>query len=689
MGVLEVGEVHPGDPVVEDLIKLGKRHGRTLGMMPAGAYWEATYLGGLVAARLDGRAVGYALFRLPRNNQVILSHLCVATDVQRSGVARALVDEVRARHSSRLGIRAKCRDDYGINATWEALGFRAIGSAIGRGRDRSPMTVWWLDHGHQDLFSFLTEPELVADEPDLLEVALDLNILMDLHTRADRVSAHRSQVLVADHLEGRLRLVVTNAVDRELAHRPHLQRAPIERAANRYPRRTSAAAEADAIYAQLVQASAGAGQTLSSQDEGDLWQIAEAAAAGVGVLLTWDDPLRRRFERLRRTVPALAAFHVLDPDHLVTHLDKVARAWAYQPAQLQGSAYDQVLASADEEPRLLEFLGKASGETRGELRDLLRRLAREEVPRWLIRTDEEPAVACYATHLDGQVLRVPLLRTAGHPLSDTIARQLLWLLRRDARNHGARVIDVSDRHVGGVLLRAMASDPFHHHGDHRYAWVIPVCGESHAVADAANKARQLVNAPPGPLLRPSLPSHAAAEIERSLWPAKLTDSALPHYVIPIQPRWSGDLLGYPAQLTTRPVELSLGREQVYYRAADTKLVAPARVLWRVSQGHHTPAAIIGTSLLDAIDVGTPARLHAALEHYGVFDLALLEQFAKGRPLVQALRFSDTELFDRPISKNIYNELRVQHGGPKTFYGPQRVTPELFAALYETGTSYLK
>ncbi|QQQ74909.1 GNAT family N-acetyltransferase [Saccharothrix sp. 6-C] len=686
MGTLEVDEVRPGDPVVDEIIKLGKRYSRTLGMMPAGAFREAAYRGSLMAAKIDGRPVGYALFRLPRNNQVMLSHLCVASEARGSGVASALVAEIRSRHSSRLGIRAKCRDDYGLNRMWEALGFHARGPAIGRGKDRSPMTVWWLDHGHEDLFSFLTQPVLLADEPDLLEAALDLNILMDLHTRADMPGAQRSQVLVADHLEGRLRLVVTNGVDRELAHRPLDQRTPIEQAANHYTRRTGAAGEAEKVFAQLVRASAGAGRALSPQDEGDLWQIAEAAASGVGVLLTWDDGLRRRFESLQRTVPALASFHVLDPDHLVTHLDEVARAWAYQPARLQGSAYDQVRAGADDEPRLLEFLGRTSGETRGELRDLLRRLAREEVPRWLIRTGDEPAIACYAAYLDDQVLRVPLLRTAGHQLSDTIARQLLWLLRRDAREHGARVIDVSDRHVGGVLGRAMASDPFHHHGDHRYAWVVPMCGSSHDIGHAANEARHLVNVGPGPLLRPGLPPHTAAEIERSLWPAKLTDSALPHYVIPIQVRWSGDLLGYPIQLTTRPIELSLGREQVYYRADDARLTAPARVLWRVSQGRHTSAEIIGTSFLDAIDVDTPVRLHAALKHYGVLDLPLLEKLANGRPTMQAVRFSDTELFDRPISTSTYNQLREQHGGPKAFYGPQPVKSELFAALYQTGTA---
>lgn len=683
MATLEVGEMQPGDPAIDELVQMSRRYSRTLGLMPAGAFRDAAQWGGLVAAWSDNGPVGYALFRLPRSNQVMLSHLCVAQEVRGSGVARALIEEIRAKHSSRLGIRAKCRDDYGLNPMWERLGFQARGTARGRGKDRSPMTVWWLDHGHPDLFSSFAELDLLADEPDLLEAALDLNILMDLHIRADTPSARRSRVLIADHLEGRLRLVTTNGVDRELQNRPQPQRAPMEQAANQYPRRVGTAGSADAVFAKLVQASAG--QSLSVQDRGDLWQIAEAVAADVGVLLTWDDGLRKRFTELQRTVTELTSFYVLDPDHLVTHLDEVARAWAYQPARLKGSDYDQVRAGANDEPLILAFLSKTSGETRGELRETVRALAREGTPRWLIRTTDEPVIACYAARLDDQVLRVPLLRTAEHRLSDTIARQLLWLLRRDADDQGARAIEVSDRHVGGVLTRALAAEPFLRHDDRWYAWLAPVCGNSQDISRAANEARHLVGVGPGPLLRPALPPRSAAEVERSLWPAKLLDSNLPHYVIPIQPRWSTDLLGYPDQLTTRRIELSLGREQVYYRAADKLLTAPARIVWRVSQGRHNPAEIVGTSFLDGIEVDAPERLHAALKHYGVLDLERLEARAGGRSAMQALRFSDTELFTNPISTTHYEQLRSQHGGPLAFYGPQRIQPELFGALYLAGT----
>jgi GNAT superfamily N-acetyltransferase len=685
MSALVVEAVEPGDPMIELLVDLGDRSRRTLGFMPRAAYWDAADHRRLIAAKRDGQAVGYALIRLPRNNQVALVHLCVAEDARGHGVAHALVDFIQDRYGDRWGIKAKCRDDYGLSSMWMKLGFEARATAVGRGKDQSPMTVWWLDHGHPDLFSFLVEPEIDEDEPDLLEAALDINILMDLHIRRDQPNAVRSRVLEADHLVGRLRLVVTEGIDHDLARHPVDQRQRLQAAADHYSHRSAAKEQVEKLFAAMEAASE---TPLTEQDKGDLWQIAAAVAAGIGVLLTWDDGLRARFARLREVVPALGEFRVYDPDHLITHLDELARAWAYQPARLQGSEYDQVRAGADQESDLMRFLDQPGGERRGEFRDALRRLAREQVPPWLIRSATEPTeppVACYATRLTGEILQVPLLRLTAHPLSETLARQLLWMLRQDALDQHASVIDISDPHLSGALVRAAAAEAFHRSGDHWYGWVISVCGSAQQITEAANHARDLANLGSGPLLRSHLAPRAAAEIERALWPAKLTDSELLHYIVPIQPRWSSDLLGYPVQLTSRRIELALGREQVYYRAADRLVVAPARILWRVSKGRHNTSLIIGTSALDDIQVGAPEVLHAAFSQYGVFELADLEGDGKDRSIAEAVLFSDTELFDAPINDRQYDALKSRWGGPKNFMSPRRIKPELFQVIYNAGT----
>lgn len=673
-GPVQIRRVQPEEPAVDLLIAMGDQARRTLGLMPRAVYRDAAEKGWLLSASLGERLVGYALFRLPRN-EVALAHLCVSEETRGCGVARALVTYISELHGDRLGIKAKCRDDYGLESMWQALGFTVRSTTVGRGKNRDPITVWWRDHGHPDLFTEL-------DEPVLLDVALDVNILMDLHTRAGQPAAQRSEVLLADHLVDRFRLVVTAGLDKDLARHPPEQRTQLDAAAAHYTKRTAPPQRSQALFDQLTAALAARHRLLSEQDRGDLWQIAEAVAAGLGILLTWDDGLRSRYSQIQSQIPELKEFRVLDPNHLITHLDELTRAWAYRPAVLQGSDYEQTLAGADAEPVLLSFLANSSGERRSELRDTIRALARHQVPRWLIGEPGQPPIATYATRPDGRILRVPLLRLANHPLSETMARQLLWLLRRDARDQSASVIDISDRHVGDVINRAAAFDAFHREDDHWYAWTIDVCGTSHTISRAATEARGLVGLGAAPLLRPGLPAPATAQVERTLWPAKIIDSDLPCYILPIQSRWSSELLGYPTQLTARRPELSLGREQVYYRAADGRLSAPARILWRVSQsGHYVAASIIGTSLLDAIDVDTPEHLFANLGYYGVFDLDMIRGAARGRPVVQALRYSDTELFPVPITDAVYERIRTTTGGPRQFYGPRSITADLFAALY--------
>jgi hypothetical protein len=247
----------------------------------------------------------------------------------------------------------------------KAWGLLSAVRRSGGGKVKKPITVWWRDHGHPDLFTEL-------DEPALLDAALDVNILMNLHLRADQPVARWSEVLLADHLVDRLCLVVTAGLGKDLARHPAASRAKIEAEARHYPQRTAPPGRSQVLFDQMVIAAA-RHRALTEQDGGDLWQIAEAAAAGVGVPLTWDDGLRRRFEQIQPEIADLAGFRVLDPNHVVTYVDELARAWAYRPATLHGSDYERTLARASAEPVLLSFLSGSTGERRSELRDTVGR----------------------------------------------------------------------------------------------------------------------------------------------------------------------------------------------------------------------------------------------------------------------------------------------------------------------------
>lgn len=104
---------------------------------------------GLIECGCQEDGVGHALL-VPRQ-EVRLAHLCVAPGWNGHEVAQRLVEEITRRHPDRRGIKLNCRRDYGLNGSWEKLGFVPLRDRPGRGSDRAVLTTWWKDHGLPDL----------------------------------------------------------------------------------------------------------------------------------------------------------------------------------------------------------------------------------------------------------------------------------------------------------------------------------------------------------------------------------------------------------------------------------------------------------------------------------------------------------------------------------------------------------
>lgn len=358
-------ELH--EDTIVDLIKLGDLARSTLGLLPHAVYREAAERNQIVAALSGGRAVAYVLFRLPRD-EVVLTHLCVDPEFRRSGIAKALVDEVSQEHRHRLGIKAKCRNDYNLDGVWRRLGFDVRGPTKGRGRDQAAMTVWWLDHGHPDLF---TPP---AEEATPVRVALDANIVLDLHGPASASRASRSEVLKAPHLADRIQLVLTRAVDRDIQIRSDDQRQRLRVAMELYTR-VPTSPRAKTLFDQMLTAVQREfpNYPVTPQDEADLWHLAEAASAGVDAFVTWDRNLRQKIAPLALGGLAdkrLGRLCVLDPYHLEPHLEELSNAAAYSPDALLGSALTSTRAGANFDATLTSFLQKQLGEKWAELSQL-------------------------------------------------------------------------------------------------------------------------------------------------------------------------------------------------------------------------------------------------------------------------------------------------------------------------------
>jgi GNAT superfamily N-acetyltransferase len=662
--------------LIAQAVKLGDLDRRTLGFLPPAGYIDAAARETLLAAMVDDVVVGYALYRLSRG-RVALAHLCIRRDHRRHGLARQMVEEISRRHADHLGVLVKCRHSYGLDRMWIRLGFRQRNEMRGRSKEGHPLVVWWLDHGHTDLLS--------RAEPATLRAAVDLNVLRDL-VDAERTGAVESASLRADYLIDQLELVVTPALHLEIAamdgadlRRRCTQMAGELTDVRAHPQRAD---EVESVLLAAIKATEPS-YPRDSQDCADLRHVAEAAAAGITVLVSRD-------EALARMVGAVAArdfgLRILRPVDVLLHVDELTQAQVYRPAAIAGSGYRSQRLGAGREEDMLPFANSADHERPRDFRRRLRQHAMDRHAREAIIDPEGRLVALYVTVCADGCVDVPVLRVRDHSKADTLARQLLFTLRKFSRDQGRPILRITDPHPSTVVVHGAIADGFRNAGSYWYTFVLNHCADADEVWEAAvGSARQAGLTEPGALPL-HMPAVAAAEIERIWWPAKLLDSQMDTYVVSIQPRWSVELFGVPPTLTPRAPQLALSRDHVYYRSPKPAVVhEPARILWYLSSDGRTPhpAGIIACSQLDSVTVDSPASLYERFRHLGVWRIQEIEQKAR-QGVAQALRFSNTDIFTNPVRLARLRQLSEEYRAPVVPQAPRRIPAPLFAAIYKEG-----
>ena len=212
-------------PAFEQVCLLGKKHRKTLGFFPRGAFEEYA-LAGCILIHLDaaGAVNGYLAFRYSGTSpHVRLAHLCVRDDSRGQGVAKALVHHLVSKTQQALGIGLWCRQDFLASRLWPTLDFTPMGRKPGRGKAEAELVFWWRDNGHPTLFSAQNQaasPEYVGSSE--IRVVLDANIVFDLDApknASDRVYHEESKALLADWL----RPLVEYRVSGELFSEIHRQ----------------------------------------------------------------------------------------------------------------------------------------------------------------------------------------------------------------------------------------------------------------------------------------------------------------------------------------------------------------------------------------------------------------------------------------------------------------------------------
>ena len=612
-----------------------------------------------------------------------LTHLCVSGEARGRGLARLLIETISQRHADRFGITLKCRNDFAANTIWPRLGFRRQGEIPGRSRKRLPLTIWWRDHGHPALFS-------AAESLGLLRVMLDLNVFVDLESSYERSEYLESGPLAGDWLADQVDLVISGELLAEIGRHPgHAEKERQLRAAGRYLTVRADGSALDAAARRITDLVLKADRidlSASTGDVSDVRHLATAWLSGITVLATRDE----KFIDWSARIADVTGVRVMRPSDVVLQLDELSRAQEYRPAQLEDTQYALTQVRPRSEAELLQFQHDNMGERRSDYLAMIRQLLAEG-PRWnrlILRDPRGEAIAFFVTGADDSQFIVPVLRVKVQRQEETVTRQMLFHIRKQACALGKSMMRITDPALADTMVRATREDGFVHHQVSWVGFAIQACGNAPAVDGQLTRAAALAGLQV-PALRPGLSAPIAADLERTLWPAKITDSELPTFIVPIRPQWSAELFGVPQILMPRPDMLGISREHVYYRSPRPRVVeAPARLMWYASGAgkHHGVGAVIACSRLEEVIAAKPVSLHQRFRHLGVWHQEQITGVAHDG-VALALRFADTEILPHRVPHRRLGQLAAsQNCRLPSLQSAVKISSQLFTAVYQEGLS---
>lgn len=420
----------------------------------------------------------------------------------------------------------------------------------------------------------------------------------------------------------------------------------------------------------------------STQDRSDLRQIATALVADIPVVITRD---RRARSRLAKVAFDLGEVVVTTPAELVAIALAGPDTDAYVPSALRETAILIHEVRPEQIDDLNGFLATNASETTREFKARLDCLAvaAPNASRRLIEDDAGEPLAICGAHWSSRRFEVPILRVAASGLQNTLAVQLTEELRRSAIAVGRSEICVTDPHIGRSSRSALIGDGFIGCDDGTLAGITIAAPSSRAELDsklAMLAQRGTCSARYLERLRHDWNAATAAELEHDLRPCRIVDAPIPTWIVPIRPEYADDLFGYPLNLLSRPTQLGLGLEQVYYRGGRSGEQVPGRVLWR-STGKAHEGIFACSSLIEVRD-GTPEALYRRFRQLGAWNLDQMKARVTGT--ARALKVRDTHLFQQQIPLSRLRSIAKEHGQGLQLQSPCRVDARLFEVIVRAG-----
>lgn len=681
--------IDTGDPF-QQVVRLGTINSKTLGHLPEGAFREYAKKGCIYCAIENETVLGYILFAAVKSKRTLrIIHLCVGKQHRGKGIAIALLNRLKLDHSiSFKGISLSCRQDYSrANEFWKEYGFKPKDQIRSRSKEEKYLIKWFYDFGNNDLFS-------IQDVPNSKTTALlDANIIIKLR-ELEPTDNTGSKYLLADWLVDDVDYYYAQEIFNEFQRDQDASRAAQSRSfLNKFYEAHFKPDENDEIFTELNNNISGE----SVNDQSDKRQLSECIAAGIEYFITTDSKILSN----ENYIFEIFGIQVMSPTDFIILKDEDNNKSAYSATRLSGVNYQYCrLRAGTIETLLTCFLRPEHGERKHNLRDLLTSLA-SNIDTCEVRTVHDKSnhlLGIWAAKQQLSHLEINVLRTNNTKLGATLFKQLAVEIIDFSRKVGLQKILINDPFLTPIEKETLDSLGFLQNDDGLVKLAIEGITTSDFILHQADVFNHL------PTSRKQLIKNGAFahdellkfEIERMLWPAKFEDLDLPVYIIPIKPYWASQLFDYhiaASDLFGAKPTIAWNRENVYYRSVKPiEEKFPARILWYVSSSSNSlserTSAIVATSYLDEVHCGPAKELFRKFKHYGVYEWKNILDLAKGDPslIIKTLKFSDTEVFPKPIKlRTVHKVLEAKGQSKNTFASPVKTSTPIFLELYKIGT----
>jgi predicted nucleic acid-binding protein/GNAT superfamily N-acetyltransferase len=708
--VMKIEALNYNSPYLPRIKQLWRRNSRTLGFFPEGAFDEHAARRLILAAISGaGELYGYLLYRVVWKGSIwptaVIVHLCISEQFRKKGISKALVGVLReSKQNDLFKIELKCRRDYDGNKIWPRLGFVYKDEIIGRAG--YPLIRWEMEFRQLPLIELIEKSSVQKQ----IRAVIDANVLYRIQDKLpdspkrEKSLSEEAKALNEDWIGEEIAIYITDESLNEIQRNDDPKERKLRLSfATCYNRLRTDVNDVKDVEERLKPFFP---NKPKNSTKSDMRQLAHAIAGNTHFFITQDTGLLKKAKRVDR------AFHckILSPGEFIGSIDESIREAEYKPATFAGShrlIWERT--GSNDFLALYSFFGRPdSGEKKkgfeSQVRSFLAQPKRYEIGQCRKKHGDEKLALFVYDRGNPSELAIPLLRISRSQLSGTVLRYLLRQTVLISAREKRLIVRIPDSDILPDFRQAFIECGFIR-GEK--IWIKYSLPNSDTGLNLRNLLTEMSDRMPS--CRKAFISLAEtlasaiqiqdsvnlADVERRLWPGKILDANIPTYIISIHPYWAQHL--FDEELAKQTLwgskeDLSLRNENVYYRSDRTSwpILSPGRIFWYVKKNasYNGTMCIRACSSLDEVVVGRATDLYSRFRRLGIYKWKDVRQTAKDLPSgnIMALRFSNTELFRRPIELNLLKNILKENENKSPFLqSPQPISGDSFAVIYGVAT----